>query len=68
MEVVLRELEEETSLVAEPEDIKLLLNDLNYNCNIYTLKVYPNTKLNLIESDKNGKWEKFSFKAYKRMV
>src|SRR6266511_1909311 len=53
MEAALRELEEETGLVAEPEDLKFLINDPNYNCDIYTLKVHPNTELDLIESDKN---------------
>ncbi len=68
MEVALRELEEEISLVAEPEDLKFLLNNPNYNCNVYTLKVHPNTELDLIEPNKNRKWEKFSFEAYERMV
>src|SRR6266498_3771411 len=68
MKAVLRELEEETGLVVEPEDLKFLINDLNYNCNIYTLKVHPNTKLDLMEPDKNGEWEKFSFETYERMA
>jgi len=68
MEVALRELEEEISLVAEPEDLKFLLNNPNYNCNVYTLKVHPNTELDLIEPNKNRKWEKFSFETYERMV
>src|SRR6266540_1116961 len=68
MKAALRELEEETGLVAELEDLKFLINDPNYNCDIYTLKVHPNTKLDLMEPDKNGEWEKFSFEAYERMV
>src|SRR6266540_4079590 len=68
MKAALRELEKETGLVAEPEDLKFLINDLNYNCDVYTLKVHPNTKLDLMESDKNEEWEKFSFKAYERMI
>src|SRR6266542_6701232 len=68
MKATLRELEEETGLVTEPEDFKFLINDLNYNCDVYTLKVHPNTELDLMELDKNGEWEKFSFEAYKRMV
>src|SRR6266540_509508 len=68
MEAALRELEEETGLVAEPEDLKFLINNLNYNCDVYTLKVHPNTELNLMELDKNGEWEKFSFEAYERMA
>ena len=68
MEAALRELEKETGLVAEPEDLKFLINDLNYNCNVYTLKVHPNIELDLIEPDKNGEWEKFSFEAYERMA
>src|SRR6266542_5297956 len=68
MEVALRELEEETGLVAETEDLKFLINDPNYNCDVYTLKVHPNIELDLIEPDKNGEWEKFSFEAYERMA
>src|SRR6266498_5200188 len=68
MEAALQELEEKTGLVVEPEDLKFLINDLNYNCNIYTLKVHSNTELDLIEPDKNGEWEKFSFEAYERMA
>src|SRR6266540_55675 len=68
MEAALRELEEETGLVAEPEDLKFLINDPNYNCDVYTLKVHPNTELDLMEPDKNGEWEKFSFETYEGMV
>src|SRR6266540_1158335 len=68
MEAALRELEEKTGLVAESEDLKFLINDLNYNCDVYTLRVHPNTELDLIEPDKNGEWEKFSFEIYERMV
>src|SRR6266540_1757262 len=68
MEATLRELEEETDLVAELEDLKFLINDPNYNCDVYTLKIHLNTELDLIEPDKNGEWEKFSFEAYERIV
>src|SRR6266498_2758582 len=68
MKAALRELEEETDLVAELEDLKFLINDSNYNCDVYTLKIHPNTELDLIEPEKNGEWEKFSFEAYERMV
>ena len=68
MEAALRELEEEISLVVELEDLKFLINDPNYNCDIYTLKVHPNTELDLMEPDKNEEWEKFSFETYERMV
>ena len=68
IEAALWELKEETGLVAEPEDLKFLINDPNYNCDVYTLRVHPNTELDLIEPDKNEEWEKFSFEAYERMV
>ncbi len=55
IKAALRELEEETGLVAEPEDLKFFLNNPNYNCDVYTLKVHLNTELNLIKSNKNGK-------------
>src|SRR6266542_3296373 len=67
-EAALRELEEETGLVAELEDLKFLINDPNNNCDVYTLKVHPNTELDLMEPDKNGEWEKFFFEAYERMA
>ncbi len=68
MGAALQELEEETDLMVESEDLKFLINDPNYNCDVYTLKVHLNTKLDLMEPDKNGEWEKFSFEAYERMV
>src|SRR6266540_815838 len=68
MKVALKELEEETGLMVESENLKFLLNDPNYNCNVYTLKVHPNTEFDLMEPDKNGKWKKFSFEAYEKMV
>ena len=55
MKAALRELEEETGLVAEPEDFKFLINDPNYNCDVYTLKIYSNTELDLMKSNKNRK-------------
>ena len=68
MKAALRELEEEIGLMTESEDLKFLINDPNYNCDVYTLKVHPNTELDLMEPDKNEEWEKFSFEAYKRMA
>src|SRR6266545_2858059 len=68
MKAALQELEEETSLVVESEDLKFLINDPNYNCDVYTLKVHPNTEFDLIEPNKNGEWEKFSFEAYERIA
>ncbi len=68
MKAALRELEKETDFVVKPEDLKYLLNNPNYNCNVYTLKVHPNIKLDLIKPNKNRKWKKFSFEAYERMA
>ncbi len=61
----LRELEEETSLVAESENLKFLLNNPNYNCDIYTLKVYPNTELDLMKPNKNREWKSSSLRPTK---
>ncbi len=55
MEATLRKLEKETGLIAESENLKFLFNNPNYNCDVYTLKVYPNTELDLIKPNKNGK-------------
>ncbi len=43
-------------LVVKPKDLKFFLNNLNYNCDVYTLKVYPNTELDLtkIENKKSS--------------
>ncbi len=68
IEAALRELEEEMGLVVESKDLKFLINDPNYNCNVYTLKVHLNIELDLMEPDKNGEWEKFFFEAYERMA
>src|SRR6266498_134152 len=68
IEAAFQELEKETGLIAEPEDLKFLINDPNYNCDVYTLKVHSNTELDLMEPEKNGEWEKFSFEAYERMA
>src|SRR6266542_5704382 len=68
MKTALWELEEETELVSEPKDLKFLINNPNYNCDVYTLKVHPNTELDLMEPDKNREWEKFSFETYERMA
>jgi len=54
MEAALREFEKETGLMTKSEDLKFLLNNSNYNYDIYTLKVHPNTELDLIEPNKNG--------------
>ncbi len=55
IKAALRELKKETGLVAEPEDLKFLLNDPNYNYDVYILKVHPNTELDLMKPNKNGK-------------
>jgi len=55
IEVALRELKKETDLMAESETLKFPLNDPNYNSNVYTLKVLPNIKLDLMKPNKNGK-------------
>ncbi len=68
MEAAFWELEEETGLVIESENFKFLLNNPNYNCDVYTLKVYLNTELDLMELNKNEESEKFSFEVYKRMA
>ena len=55
-------------LVTELENFKFFFNDSNYNCDVYTLKVHSNTELDLIELNKNGEWEKFSFETYERIA
>src|SRR6266540_1946465 len=68
IEAALSELKEETGLVVELENLKFFLNDYNYNCDVYILKVHSNIELNFMEPNKNGEWEKFTFEAYERMV
>ncbi len=64
IKAALKEFEKETGLMVESEDLKFLLNDSNYNCDVYILKVHLNTKLDLIKSNKNEKWKKFSMKGW----
>jgi len=40
MKAALKELEKEIGLIVESEDLKFLFNNPNYNCDMYTLKVY----------------------------
>ncbi len=68
IEAAFWKLKKEIDLITESENLKFLLNNLNYNCNVYMLKVHLNIELNLIESEKNGEWEKFFFETYKRIA
>ena len=43
------------SLIVKSENLKFLLNNPNYNCNIYTLKIDSNIEFELIKSEKNRK-------------
>jgi len=54
MKVVFWKLKKEIDFVIKLKNFKFFLNDLNYNYNVYILKVYLNTKLNLIKFKK--KW------------
>ncbi len=53
LKIIFREFKKEIGLMAESKDLKFLLNDPNYNYDIYIFKVYPNIKLNLMELEKN---------------
>ncbi len=53
IEVTFRELEKEMGFIAKSEDLKFFFNNFNYNCDIYTLKVYLNIELDLMEPNKN---------------
>ena len=44
-DAALRELEEETGLVAIREDLQFLFNNNNFDCDIYKLKVHLKMKL-----------------------
>jgi len=44
-DVILKELEEETGLVAIRGDLQFLFNDNNFDCDVYKLKVHPKMKL-----------------------
>ena len=68
MKAALRKLEKEMSLMVKSENLKFFLNNPNYNCDIYILKIHSNTKLDLMKPKKNRKWKKFFFETYKKIV
>ncbi len=63
-----REVLEETGLEVILGDLQYLFNDLEYDCNVYKLKVHPRTELDCTEPTKQGEWEHFSQNAYEKMV
>ena len=52
-DTTLKELKEETGLVAIREDLQFLFNDNNFDCDVYKLKVYPRMKLDCTELAKH---------------
>ena len=44
-DAALRELEEETDLIAIREDLQFLFNDNNFDCDVYKLKIHLRMKL-----------------------
>jgi len=50
-DAALRELEEETDLIAIREDLQFLFNDNNFDCDVYKLKVHPRMELNQPNTD-----------------
>ncbi len=53
-DVILRELKEETGLVAIWRDLQFLFNNNNFDCDVYKLKVHPKTELDQTELVKHG--------------
>src|SRR6266540_6918062 len=66
--IITREVLEEIGLEVILGDLQYLFNDLEYDCNVYKLKVYPRTELDRTELTKQGEWEHFSWDAYEKMV
>ena len=56
-DITLRELKEETGLVAIRGDLQFLFNDNNFDCDVYTLKVHPKMELDQTELAKYEPWE-----------
>src|SRR6266542_1365240 len=54
-----REILEETGLEVILRNIQYLFNDLEYDCDVYKLKVYLRIELNRTELTKQGEWEHF---------
>ncbi len=55
-----RKVLEETGLEVIFEDLQYLFNDLEYDCDVYKLKVHPRTELDRTELTKQEEWEYFS--------
>ncbi len=67
-DVILRELKEKMDLVTIWEDLQYLFNDINFDYNIYKLKVHLRTKLDQIELVKYEPWKYFNWGIYARLV
>ena len=63
-----REVLEEIGLEVILEDLQYLFNDLEYDCDVYKLKVHPRTELDRTEPTKQEEWEYFSWDAYEKIV
>ena len=55
-----RKVLEETGLEVILRDLQYLFNDLEYDCDVYKLKVHLRTELDQTEPIKQGEWEHFS--------
>ena len=58
--VTAREVLEETGLEVILEDLQYFFNDLEYDCDVYKLKVHPYTELDCTKLSKQGEWKHFS--------
>ncbi len=56
----IRKVLEETELEVILEDLQYLLNDSEYDCDIYKLKVNSRTELDRTKLTKQKEWEYFS--------
>ena len=68
IEAVLRETKEETGLIIEPQRMKKIFNDANYNCDVYITQLFDHEKPKQTEPQKAGKWHVLELEQYLTLI
>ena len=68
LQAVLRETKEETGLTVKESDCEYLLNDPEFNCDVYITKIPDDQTLQRTEPTKQGAWTITNFQQYSFMA
>ena len=68
IKAVWRETWEETGIDLDDKDLKFLLNDPKYNCDVYFSRLKPDVRPKRTESEKNSLWKCYSFDKYEKLA